>query len=62
MGYEIRGLEINTNHYMVVSKIEILTRKTRDISGAHRKEGFKVYLLHEESIREVYQKRLTDYA
>ena len=23
--------------------------------------GFKVYLLHEESIRDLYQKRLTEY-
>ena len=36
--------------------------KVRNIHEAHRKEVFKVHLLHEESIRDSYQKRLTDYA
>ena len=49
---------------MVVSKTEVWTRwrKVLNISGAHRKKGFKVYLLHEECIHDVYQKKLTEYA
>ena len=49
---------------MVVSKAEIWKEwlKVRNISGAERKKDFKVYLLQERNIRDLFQKRLIEYA
>ena len=58
-----KGTEFNADRYKVVSKTQIWTRwkKFRNISGTRRKEAFEQYLLHEEGISELYQKRLTEY-
>ena len=62
--HDFRGLEVNTDHYTVVSKSENLDKmqKVRNISGAHKIKAFKAHLLHGQSIRDLYKKSLTEYA
>lgn len=56
-----RGSDIHSDHYLVLSSIRLLTRwkKYKLKQKTQTEELFKVHLLEEASIRELYQRRLT---
>jgi len=58
-----RGSDIYSDHYLVVATIRILGRwkKIHKVETHRQEEVFKVYLLQEESIRDLYQRRLNQY-
>ena len=58
-----RGSDIYSDHFLVVSKIKIMARwKKSNVKHTRENEDvYKVYLLQEESIRKLYESRLTKY-
>lgn len=59
-----RGSDIGSDHFLVISRIKLLTRwKKERITQARNKneEVYKVYLLETESIRNLYQNRINTY-
>lgn len=60
-----RGCDINSDHYLLISKLAIPSRWKRNISSSKTykeiPETFKIHLLQEESIRQLYQNRLNLY-
>lgn len=58
-----RGCDINSDHYLVMAKL-VLYSKWKEMKSkprSHNTEVFKVYLLRDESIRNLYQQRLQQY-
>lgn len=58
-----RGPELSSDHYLVVSKVKLLRRwvKNLAIRNNNNEEVYKIYLLEDISIRNLYQKRLERY-
>ncbi|XP_054708323.1 uncharacterized protein LOC129218133 [Uloborus diversus] len=56
----LRGYDIYSDHFLVISKIKLMTRWKRSKPKHNRpeEEVFRIPLLQEDSIRNVYQKRL----
>ncbi|XP_039280839.1 uncharacterized protein LOC111056792 [Nilaparvata lugens] len=56
-----RGSDISSDHYLVASKIQMWTkwRKRKKLTQKEENEAYKVYLLQTESVRNLYQTRLT---
>lgn len=57
-----RGYEINTDHYLLQAKVNFKTRwyKPSRKQNSEQKEAYKIYLLKQQSIKELYQRRLEE--
>jgi hypothetical protein len=58
-----RGSDIYSDHYLVITKISILARwrkqRINPRTNSEAEEVFKIHLLQQESIKHLYQTRLT---
>lgn len=57
-----RGCDISSDHFMVCGKIALLAkwRKNGKTRTNNNSKGYKVHLLEDPSIKELYQRRLTE--
>lgn len=57
-----RGSEIGSDHFLVIAEVKLQTKwKRNKPKDRNKEEVYKVYLLQDESIKLLYQKRLQNY-